>query len=246
MSRHQARRPVSRRLLLEGIAGCGLTAALGRPWIAAAKAQTCCPDDVPRLDGEYLDDDAARRSAAADFGRSVHRLPLAVVKPRTVDDVVRVVAHANHNGIKVAMRGQAHSLYGQALADGGIVINSASLRDVGEASDDTIDAQAGATVGRRGESSAGARPPAAGHARCDDAVGRRHAQRRRHGRDRLPLRHPGRSCARARRRHRDRRARHLLGRPGARALRHDARRARPMRDHRAGAARAWSRPKSSS
>jgi FAD/FMN-containing dehydrogenase len=150
MSKHQARRRVSRRRLLEGIAGCGLAATLGPSgarWIVAAKAQSCCPDDLPRFDGEYLDDEAARRPAAVDFGRSVYRLPSAVVKPRTVDDVVRVVAYANDNGVKVAMRGQAHSLYGQALVDGGIVIDSASLRDVGQASGDAIDAQAGALWG---------------------------------------------------------------------------------------------------
>ena len=150
MSKHQAPRPVSRRLLLERIAGCGLTAALGpfgAPWIAASKAQTCCPDDVPRLDGEYQVDEAARRAVASDFGRSLYRLPLAVVKPRTIDDVVRAVAYANDNGIKVAMRGQAHSLYGQALVDGGIVIDSASLKDVDQASGDTIGAQAGALWG---------------------------------------------------------------------------------------------------
>jgi cytokinin dehydrogenase len=150
MNRHHIGRLVSRRLLLEGIAGGGLTAALGpgsAPWIAAARAQACCPDDVPQLDGEYLDDEVTRRRAAADFGRTVYRLPLAVVKPRTIDDVARIVAFASHNGIKVAMRGQAHSLYGQALVDGGIVIDSASLRHVGPASDDAIDAQAGAMWG---------------------------------------------------------------------------------------------------
>jgi FAD/FMN-containing dehydrogenase len=150
MSRHPARRPISRRLILEGIAGCGLAARLspvGLSWVAAAKAQSCCPEDVPRLDGDYLVDDAARRSVARDFGRSVYRLPLAVVRPRTVDDVVRIVAYANDNGIKVAMRGQAHSLYGQALVDGGIVIDSASLRHVGPPSGDTMDAQAGAMWG---------------------------------------------------------------------------------------------------
>ena len=141
---------MSRRRLFEGVAGFGLAAAfgsVGAPWIAAAKAQTCCPDDVPQLDGEYLDDDTSRRRAAVDFGRSIYRLPLAVVKPRTIDDVARIVAYADQNGIKVAMRGQAHSLYGQALADGGIVIDSASLRHVSQASDDAIDAQAGALWG---------------------------------------------------------------------------------------------------
>jgi cytokinin dehydrogenase len=150
MSRHPVRSPVSRRRILEGIAGCGLTTAfgsVGAPWTAAAHAQSCCPDDVPRLDGEYLDDDASRRAARGDFGRSVYRLPLAVVKPRTIEDVARVVAYASHNGIKVAMRGQAHSLYGQALVDGGIVIDSASLKDVVRTSEDTIDAQAGALWG---------------------------------------------------------------------------------------------------
>jgi FAD/FMN-containing dehydrogenase len=116
-------------------------------FVAPAKARSCCPDDLPPFDGEYLEQHAARRSVAVDFGHSVYRLPLAVLKPRTVDDVVRLVAYANDNGVKVAMRGQAHSLYGQALVDGGIVIDSGSLNHVGQASGDAIDAQAGALWG---------------------------------------------------------------------------------------------------
>src|SRR5690349_19442448 len=61
---------------------------------------------LPRFDGEMRFDDAARRTAAADFGGQVRRRPAAVLRPGSVEDVSRVVAHAGRTGLKLAMRGQ--------------------------------------------------------------------------------------------------------------------------------------------
>src|SRR6059036_3575737 len=101
----------------------------------------------PRLDGELLFDEVARREAARDFGRSVQRLPAAVLKPRSVADVVRMVAYANAHGVKLAMRGQGHCLSGQAQAEGGIVIDSSPLNAVRWQEDNTLDAEPGAVWG---------------------------------------------------------------------------------------------------
>ena len=139
-------RAISRRLALKLGAGCALV-PLGLPRLATSSPK--CPecDELPRLDGDVLVDDAARGSVATDFGHAVRRMPLAVVKPRTVDDLVRVLADASTRGIKVAMRGQAHSLYGQSLVGDGVVIDSSTLNHVGDATDETLDAQAGALWG---------------------------------------------------------------------------------------------------
>src|SRR5262245_64235996 len=112
--------PQTRRSFVR-LAGASLLTGgmLPAPWVAAAQPRA----DLPKLDGEVLFDEAARSLAGGDIGTGMRRAPLAVVRPRSVDDVARIVAHANRTGLKVAMRGQAHSLYGQAQADGGVVID---------------------------------------------------------------------------------------------------------------------------
>lgn len=102
---------------------------------------------MPPIDGEYLVDEAARRSVATDYGLSVHRMPLAVVKPLTIEDVVRVIFYANKRNLKVAMRGQARSLSGQALVEDGILINSRALNDIRFQTQEALDAQPGALWG---------------------------------------------------------------------------------------------------
>ena len=98
-------------------------------------------------DGELLVDDTARREAATDFGRAVQRSPVAVLKPRSVADIARIVAYANTRGLKLAMRGRGHSLSGQAQAEGGIVIDSSMLSAVRWQEGDTLDAEPGAMWG---------------------------------------------------------------------------------------------------
>jgi cytokinin dehydrogenase len=61
--------------------------------------------------------------------------------------VVGIVSYARKYGLKIAMRGQGHSLFGQALVEGGIVIESSTLNAVRLQSDDVVDAQVGALWG---------------------------------------------------------------------------------------------------
>jgi cytokinin dehydrogenase len=86
--------------------------------------------ELPELRGALLTDDAARQSGAVDFGQIVHRMPLAVLKPRSVSDMVKVVEIANRRGIKLAMRGQGHAMFGQSQVNGGVVIDSSTLNSV--------------------------------------------------------------------------------------------------------------------
>ncbi|XP_061339041.1 cytokinin dehydrogenase 1-like [Gastrolobium bilobum] len=70
--------------------------------------------------------------AAKDFGKIYHFPPLAVLHPKTVSDISRTIKHIFEMGsaseLKVAARGHGHSLQGQALAHGGLVINMESLQ----------------------------------------------------------------------------------------------------------------------
>src|SRR5215471_17008591 len=87
-------------------------------------------NDLTDLSGTLLFDDAARQAAADDFGHIVHQLPTAVLKPGSIDDIVKLVQFANRRGLKVAMRGNGHAMFGQAQVDAGVVIDSSTLNSV--------------------------------------------------------------------------------------------------------------------
>ena len=87
-------------------------------------------NDLTDLSGTLLFDDAARQAAADDFGHIVRRLPLAVLKPGSVQDIVKLVQFANRRGLKIAIRGNGHAMFGQTQVDGGVVIDSSTLNSV--------------------------------------------------------------------------------------------------------------------
>ena len=129
---------ISRRTFLGGtLAGAIVVAGFDtglRSWVSAADIDraTALAEDFPSFDGALLLDDASRAAAADDFGHLVHRQPLAVLKPGSVDDVVKLVQFARRNHIKVAARGQAHSTQGQAQVEAGVVVDMATLATVHE------------------------------------------------------------------------------------------------------------------
>ncbi|XP_057826593.1 cytokinin dehydrogenase 5 isoform X2 [Cryptomeria japonica] len=71
--------------------------------------------------------------AATDFGNHKTALPAGVLYPRSVADVASLVTSiyklsGGGSNLTVAARGHAHSLNGQAQAEGGIVINMGSMK----------------------------------------------------------------------------------------------------------------------
>ena len=87
-------------------------------------------NDLTDLSGTLVFDDAARQAAADDFGHIVLRLPTAVLKPGSIQDIVKLVQFANRHGLKVSMRGQGHAMFGQTQVDAGVVIDSSTLNSV--------------------------------------------------------------------------------------------------------------------
>ena len=77
-----------------------------------------------------LADDGARQAAAEDFGGMIHRLPIAVIRPRAESDIVKAIRVAKRHTAQVAMRGQGHSMLGQCQVEQGIVIDSSTLNSV--------------------------------------------------------------------------------------------------------------------
>jgi cytokinin dehydrogenase len=114
---------------------------------AAAQLKTMQLQELPSFQGQFLVDDVTRQSVATDWGHHFRKVPLAVVRPKTAQDVAQAVAYAGKEGIKVAMRGQGHSLSGQSQVQDGIIIDARTLNAV-HLRDDTIDAQPGASWGQ--------------------------------------------------------------------------------------------------
>lgn len=141
----------SRRTFIKS-AAAGSLAILGydprvRSWITAAQAQTSSFKSVPKLDGVLLFDEASRNAIAVDRGNLFHRIPAAVLKPGSVEDVVKMVQYANQYSLKIVMRGQGHSRYGQSQAEAGIVIDSSTLNAIQPPANDSVDAGPGAFWG---------------------------------------------------------------------------------------------------
>ncbi|HEV2782804.1 MAG TPA: FAD-binding protein [Actinophytocola sp.] len=119
-----------RRAFLTGAAAATVVAfdPVGLGWITEADAADGI--EVPGLDGELVVDPEALAEAAEDYGQIVHRRPIAVLRPGSVRDILAMVRFANRHGIKVAMRGQGHSVFGQAQVLAGVVIDSRTLATI--------------------------------------------------------------------------------------------------------------------
>jgi cytokinin dehydrogenase len=141
----------SRRGFLHSVATASGSMIVGfdrqaRLWVREAQTTHQPLEDVPKLDGIFFYDNSSRSAVATDFGNIVHQMPAAVLKPGSVQDIVRMVQYANLHSLKVAMRGQGHSTYGQSLVEAGILIDSSTLNGI-KLSAHTVDAQAGAPWG---------------------------------------------------------------------------------------------------
>jgi cytokinin dehydrogenase len=81
--------------------------------------------------------------AADDYGHAIHRKPMAVLVPGSIEDVSRLIGFARREGIQVAARGQGHNTLGQAQV-AGVVIDMSGLAAIHEinAGDALVDAGA--------------------------------------------------------------------------------------------------------
>lgn len=83
-------------------------------------------------------------ATATDFGRRIHGRPAAVLRPRDAADVEAVVRHGRRRGTAVVPRGAGHSVDGQPLAPGGIVVDTTTLADIDRLGPDRVGVGAGA------------------------------------------------------------------------------------------------------
>ncbi|MFN9367285.1 MAG: FAD-binding oxidoreductase [Planctomycetia bacterium] len=92
--------------------------------------------------GEVLCDDASRALYATDASLFEVR-PLAIVRPRSVEDVAATVAWASERGISVHPRGAGSSVCGGALGPGLVIDCSRFMRRIVSTVDDAVRVQSG-------------------------------------------------------------------------------------------------------
>lgn len=122
----------SRRNVLQGLIASAVVIGfdlVNRSWVTSANASSGF-EELPPLDGGLYIDQDTRQKAADDFGHIVHRQPTAVLKPGSIQDIVRIVCFARTYKLKVAARGQGHSTYGQPQVEAGIVIDTSTLNTI--------------------------------------------------------------------------------------------------------------------
>lgn len=139
---------LSRRRFIKFAAAAGTTAIVGfdastRTWVTSAQAGTLSFQGVPKLDGALIFDDVSRKAIAVDRGNIFHRIPAAVFRPGSVLDIVKMVQYANQHSLKIAIKGNGHSRYGQTQAEAGIVLDSKALNNIHIQSKESVDAQPG-------------------------------------------------------------------------------------------------------
>src|SRR5438552_11378500 len=111
MTDRLSRRQFAKLLALAGGAGAVYRDA-GLLWPATGAQEPAWPD-LPTFDGVFMRDEASRKTAAVDTGNLFHRVPAAVLRPGSVQDVGKLVKYANERSLKIAIKGHGHSKYGQ-------------------------------------------------------------------------------------------------------------------------------------
>jgi cytokinin dehydrogenase len=99
------------------------------------------------VEGEVINAVENLKEFATDFGGMVEKSPQVVVRAKSTEDVVRVVQYASEQGLPLASRAMGHSISGQSLSQGGIVLDLRGLNAFHEPIGEKLwfEAEAGAT-----------------------------------------------------------------------------------------------------
>jgi cytokinin dehydrogenase len=136
---------ISRRTLLKGLFATSVVVGFdvaGRSWVTKASEGGAFAQ-LPPLDGTLSTDAASLAAVADDFGHLIHRTPVAVLRPGSVEDVVKVVRFAREHDIRIAGRGKGHTAFGQSQAEAGVVIDMTTLNQIHSVGPDAAVVDAG-------------------------------------------------------------------------------------------------------
>ena len=182
--------PSDRRMFLS--AGLGVTAALASRASGLTTSAQAVSSESPPFPGNVSLDPDVRAATAHDFGRLIHRQPRGVLKPASSADIASLMRWARSQGVKVAARGQGHSIYGRALVEGGIVVDMGGMNSIRDIKADRVVVDAGAIVARSAGGDIGAGAHAAGADQLSRPFGRRNGRGGRHWSCVIPAWHANR------------------------------------------------------
>ncbi|MEM6456352.1 MAG: FAD-binding protein, partial [Acidobacteriota bacterium] len=103
---------------------------IASPDAAVASADSVFAPLRATLGDRLVFDEAVRAEFRSDFGRIVHRLPGAVARCETTEEVAAVVRFCREHGVPVVARGQGHTQTGQSTTEGGIIIDTAYMKTI--------------------------------------------------------------------------------------------------------------------
>jgi FAD binding domain-containing protein/berberine-like enzyme len=108
---------------------------------------TGVPGTIEGLKGQALREENPGYEAARHvFNGLIDRPPAVIVRPVHAADVAVALAYSREHGLPVAIRGGGHNVAGNAVIDGGLVIDNSHLRAVSVApAGQTADVEPGAT-----------------------------------------------------------------------------------------------------
>ncbi|MHB9757719.1 FAD-binding protein [Streptomyces sp. BYX5S] len=132
---------ITRRGVLGGMAAATVIgwSSTHQAWAREGDAAAASAAELPSLDGTLQTAASATAAFNHDFGRMVNGACWAVLRPGSVQDVVKMVRYARANNLKIAMNGrggtggdeESHSCYGQAqVPQGGIAIDARGLTKI--------------------------------------------------------------------------------------------------------------------
>jgi cytokinin dehydrogenase len=134
--------PSDRRMFLG--AGLGVTAALASRASGLTASAQAVSSDGPPLPANVRLEPELRAAAAHDFGRLIHKQPRGVLRPASSADIARLMRWAKSRCVKVAARGQGHSIYGRSLVGDGIVVDTSAMNAIRDIKHDHVVVDAGA------------------------------------------------------------------------------------------------------
>ncbi|KAD2393808.1 hypothetical protein E3N88_40785 [Mikania micrantha] len=81
------------------------------------------------IENDLCTDTICMKTASSDYGKLVQELPLGVLRPQSVSDIIRLVksSYKSPSPLTIAARGNGHSVRGQAMAKDGVVMEMSSL-----------------------------------------------------------------------------------------------------------------------
>ncbi|ANW03597.1 FAD-binding protein [Bradyrhizobium icense] len=135
--------PSDRRMFLG--AGLGVTAALASHASGLTTSAQAASSDGPPLPANVHLEPEVRAAAAHDFGRLIHKQPRGVLRPASSADIASLMRWAKDRDVKVAARGQGHSIYGRSLTENGIVVDMSAMNAIRDVRYDRVVVDAGAT-----------------------------------------------------------------------------------------------------